>query len=32
MLEDIIRFAICFGLQIGVFYFWYFVMSRTGSI
>ena len=31
MLEDLIRFTLMFGIQIGVFFFWYYVMSRTGT-
>ncbi len=31
MLEEIFRLGGTFVLQLGVIYFWYYIMSRTGS-
>ena len=31
MLEDLFRLGCTFGLQVALIFFWYYVISRTGS-
>ena len=31
MFEELVRLALAFGIQIAVFYFWYYIISNTGE-